>query len=459
MKKLHHWNAWIGTDESGKGDYFGPLVVAGVYINNDCIDTFVEMGISDGKKITNSRVEKLANWMWEHYEENIVVIKKMPETYNTDYDHFQSQGKNLNTLLASMHVDVIRRLSILKDVKHALVDKFSSSDIITPFLPGIDVKQETKGERDIAVAAASIIARATFLTDMDVLSKEFNFELPRGATQNVKDAVRDFIRQHGVSALGNVAKLHFLMVDYVQRPYQIQQFCEERGIKTLIHFTRIENLFTILQQGLIGRSHLEASKQPFLRNDHYRADRHPDANCLSISFPNYQMFYSIRKSEKANDSQWVVLLLDAKLLWELDCAFCQRNAASNTVRTIPLDKKKKPEGLKGMFSDFYSIKRQDLNIPKNYPTHPQAEVLVFDKISPDYINVIHFSDATALKDWRSNYIGPFSDKLFTNRMYFTYRFDYEVWKRENFDDDGIPLPDANIDDDFELSDIDNDIPF
>ncbi|MXV78082.1 ribonuclease HIII, partial [Candidatus Poribacteria bacterium] len=211
MKKLHHWNAWIGTDESGKGDYFGPLVVAGVYINNDCIDTFVEMGISDGKKITNSRVEKLANWMWEHYEENIVVIKKMPETYNTDYDHFQSQGKNLNTLLASMHVEVIQKLSESKGTEHVLVDKFSYHDIVTSQLrsENMDVKLETKAERDIAVAAASIIARATFLTDMDALSKEFDFELPRGATPNVKVAARDFIRQHGVSALGNVAKLHF----------------------------------------------------------------------------------------------------------------------------------------------------------------------------------------------------------------------------------------------------------
>lgn len=211
MTKIHHWNAWIGTDESGKGDYFGPLVVAGVYINNDCIDTFMEMGVSDGKKITNSRVEKLANWMWEHYEENIVMIKKMPKTYNTDYDHFQSQGMNLNTLLASMHVDVIQKLRKSKGVKHALVDKFSYHDIVTSQLvrDKIEVKLETKAERDIAVAAASIIARDTFLTEIDALSKEFNFELPRGATPNVKVAARDFIRQHGVSALGNVAKLHF----------------------------------------------------------------------------------------------------------------------------------------------------------------------------------------------------------------------------------------------------------
>ena len=211
MTKLHHWNEWIGTDESGKGDYFGPLVVAGVYIDKECIDTFVEMDVSDGKKITNSRVEKLANWMCEHYEQNIVVIKKMPEMYNNDYEQFQSQGKNLNDLLASMHVDVIQKLSKSKGAKHALVDKFSYHDIVTSQLKSknIEVKLETKAERDIAVAAASIIARATFLTEMDALSQEYNLNLPRGATSIVKNAARDLISIHGESALKNVAKLHF----------------------------------------------------------------------------------------------------------------------------------------------------------------------------------------------------------------------------------------------------------
>ncbi len=211
MKKLHNWNAWIGTDESGKGDYFGPLVVAGVYINNTYIDAFVEIGISDGKKISNARVKKLANWMREHYEENIVMIKKMPETYNIDYDRFKSQGKNLTSLLTGMHVDVIQKLSKSKGAKHALVDKFSYHDIVTSELvhDNIEVKLETKAERDIAVAAASIIARDIFLTEMEALSKKFNFELPRGATAIVKDAARGFIRQHGESELRNVAKLHF----------------------------------------------------------------------------------------------------------------------------------------------------------------------------------------------------------------------------------------------------------
>ena len=249
---------------------------------------------------------------------------------------------------------------------------------------------------------------------------------------------------------------------YQNRSSQLQRYCKEREIETLYHFTRIENLRSILQEGLIGRSILHSRESQFLWNDDDRADGCSKANCLSISFPNYQMFYSIRerkKSEGVNDSHWVVLLLDAKLLWELDCAFCQRNAASNAVSTIPLDERKKPTALMVMFGDFYSIKRQDLQIPKNYPTHPQAEVLVFDQIPAEYINAIHFRDATILEEWRSNYTGTFSDKFFVNRDYFNARSDYEVWKSENFDSDGIPLTDAHIDSNLELSDIDDDIPF
>lgn len=246
------------------------------------------------------------------------------------------------------------------------------------------------------------------------------------------------------------------------RSLEIKRFCKERGIETLFHFTRIEYLHNILQDGLLGRRYLEKHGLPFIPNDPVRADWCPEANCLSISFPNYPMFYSIRKKKKSegvNDSQWVVLLLDAKVLWELDCAFCQRNAASNAISTISLDKRKKPETLKDMFSDFYGIKHQNLSIPQNYPTHPQAEVLVFDQIPMEYINAIHFRDATIMKQWRSNYTGTFSDKFFNNQECFFPRSDYEFWKPEKFNDDGIPLSYFSDGNDEEPDNFDDDIPF
>ena len=256
--------------------------------------------------------------------------------------------------------------------------------------------------------------------------------------------------------------------ELLKRESRIQQICEDRGVKTLVHFTRIENLSSILQQGLLGRSLLEKRGQQFLFNDNDRIDGHKEAVCLSISFPNYQMFYRLREQQKApqaaNDSQWVVLHLDAKVLWELECAFCQRNAAHKAVTSILLEDRKKPEALKGMFENFYNIKHQDLLIPQNYPTHPQAEVLVFDPIPVRYIKAIHFQNETVLEEWRSVNAELYSQTLSANRQYFDPRKDYEVWRTKNFDNEGIPLSYTTEDNvnDIPLADpIDNkdDIPF
>ncbi len=221
------------------------------------------------------------------------------------------------------------------------------------------------------------------------------------------------------------------------RARQIQQICEEKEITTLCHFTRIENLPSILQDGLLSRSALEADRRNFLFNDPDRADNNTDAVCLSISFPNYKMFYKLRKDwEGVEYAQWVVLLLDAKVLWEFECAFCKENAASRRVNNVPLENRKRPEALKDLFEDFYGIRHQDLSIPQNYPTHPQAEVLVFNPIPVQYIKEIHYWDAAAqerLMPIRT------SSNYKISRQYFDSRSDYSIWKSENLDANGIPL--------------------
>lgn len=210
MNDIHDWNEWIGTDEAGKGDYFGPLVVAGVYVNAECHDDFLEMGITDGKKISNSRVHKLADWMWKHYEQHIVVSQKMPEEYNSLYETLKKRGQNLNTMLAKLHIKAIQTLANRMGTNCALVDKFAHNDVITPQLAqrDIQIKQETGAERDIAVAAASVIARDAFLKGIESLSQKYEMQLPRGAYQ-VTEAGKEFVKKHGGKALRNVAKLHF----------------------------------------------------------------------------------------------------------------------------------------------------------------------------------------------------------------------------------------------------------
>ena len=225
MDTIHNWDAWIGTDEAGKGDYFGPLVVAAVYVDAARRETLSTLGITDGKKLSNRRIQHLAELMHNDYEEYIVVVEKMPTDYNTLYNDLRRRGQNLNHLLASLHGEAIRTLATRVGAKHALVDKFSKNDLITQQFkqqtdderhPRIEIIQVPKAERDIAVAAASIIARDTFLKRMEALSEKYEIRLPRGSYQ-VVDAGREFIRLHGSNALGDVAKLHFSLTDAVLR--------------------------------------------------------------------------------------------------------------------------------------------------------------------------------------------------------------------------------------------------
>ncbi len=223
MDTIHNWDAWIGTDEAGKGDYFGPLVVAAVYVDTACRQILSTLGITDGKKLSNRRIRHLAELMHNDYEKHVVVIEKMPIAYNALYNDLRRRGQNLNHLLASLHGEAIQTLATRVGAKHVLVDQFSKNDIITQQLkqtddklhPRIEIIQLPKAERDIAVAAASIIARDAFLKQMEALSEKYEMHLPRGSYQ-VVDAGKEFSRLHGSNALRDVAKLHFRLTDAVR---------------------------------------------------------------------------------------------------------------------------------------------------------------------------------------------------------------------------------------------------
>lgn len=238
--------------------------------------------------------------------------------------------------------------------------------------------------------------------------------------------------------------------EFLNRASQIRQICMERGITTLVHFTQIENLQSILWDGLLGRETLEKRlqkgllrQQELFVNDQDRWDKHKEAVCVSISFPNHLMFSSIRK--RRSDFGWVVLLLDAKILWELDCVFCTENAASNAIRHVDLEERRKADVLESMFVDSYldikgDVYRRHLQTPTYYPTHPQAEVLVFDPIPVEYIQTAHFYDATVLEGWRDSnpWINP--GRLVHNQQYFRDRPHHTAQQHDNSDDwDDIPF--------------------
>ena len=200
-------DCWIGTDESGKGDYFGPLVVAGVLVDQNNIKKFQEIGIKDCKKVKDESIEKLAWQIKANSTFSVITIN--PAKYNQLYAKFN----NLNNLLAWGHARAIENILEKKECKYALSDKFGNESLIKNALMTqgrtINLEQRHKAEDDIAVAAASILARNEFLQRIKKMSQEYGIELPKGASEKVKEQARVFIKKYGFEALNNIAKLHF----------------------------------------------------------------------------------------------------------------------------------------------------------------------------------------------------------------------------------------------------------
>lgn len=230
------------------------------------------------------------------------------------------------------------------------------------------------------------------------------------------------------------------------RESTIKEIISRQNISRLIHFTHVENLKCILKWGILSRTEVEekAKQEKMKINDEQRFDKHPEAICLSISFPNYKMFYTFHKG---NCDEWVVISIKPEVLWKYECAFCHTNAASNECRHINIGERKKVEALNRLFEDFENIKRGNLAIPDHYPTDPQAEVLVFNKIPIEDFLKVYFYNWNQMNYYKETY--PMFENLFEiNRNYFRARQDYRHWQnnQNNYatnsdldDDDEIPF--------------------
>ena len=201
----------FGIDESGKGDYFGPLVVAGAYTDATSARALLDAGIMDSKRITSAaRIRKLAGIIRDTPGLRHVVVAIGPERYNELHRSFG----NVNRLLAWGHARAIKRLLELQpDCPRALSDQFARPDVLKRALAKLDVsielQQRTKAESDLAVAAASILARERFVDWMEKTSAAGGITLPLGASNAVIDAARELVDRHGADALNRVAKVHF----------------------------------------------------------------------------------------------------------------------------------------------------------------------------------------------------------------------------------------------------------
>ncbi len=201
----------FGIDESGKGDFFGPLVIAGAYTDRAIAHAFKDNGIQDSKRITSdTKIRALAKMIRETPGVAFEVIVIGPEKYNELYAKFA----NLNDLLGWGHARVIENLLAMRpDCPRALSDKFADERVIRKALfqhgKTIELEQRTKAESDPAVAAASILAREAFIDWLERHGKRAGFDLGRGVSEPIKATARKIVEQGGPEALRRFAKVHF----------------------------------------------------------------------------------------------------------------------------------------------------------------------------------------------------------------------------------------------------------
>lgn len=204
---------WVGSDESGKGDFFGPLVVASVMVDKLIALQLMAIGIKDSKMLNDTKICELAAII-ERLAPIHVVLALKPEMYNLRYQQLKAKKQNLNHLLANGHTAVLTKaLGENSKCKFALVDRFTlKNDIATKIqeqYPLVKVVQQPKAEADIAVAAASILARAKFVKIMDDLSLSAGIELPKGGGKNATDCAQKILVEKGEATLKKFVKIHF----------------------------------------------------------------------------------------------------------------------------------------------------------------------------------------------------------------------------------------------------------
>lgn len=206
----------IGVDESGKGDFFGPLVVAAFWAPESALGAIKALGVKDGKGIADKRLLVIDEQLRQAYPYALEVI--LPEQYNETYETI----RNLNRLLAAAHARVIDRLLHEHDADLVIIDQFGKADLVVDALAmhehDVVLEQRFRGEEIPQVAAASIIARAEFIRRLQALSEEFATPLPKGAAPIVDKAGVELVRKHGRGVLTKAAKVHFKNFQRVVNP-------------------------------------------------------------------------------------------------------------------------------------------------------------------------------------------------------------------------------------------------
>src|SRR5215471_1253583 len=201
----------LGVDESGKGDFFGPLVVSGVYVDRGIARKLLDAGVQDSKRIgTDARIRTLGEIIRKFAGGLVETVLIGPQRYNELYEKFG----NLNKLLGWGHARVIENLLTKKpDCPRALSDQFADARLIEQSLlhhgKKIQIQQRPRAESDIAVAAASILAREGFINWLEREGKKLGMRLERGVSPAVANGAENLVAAKGPEVLRKVAKVHF----------------------------------------------------------------------------------------------------------------------------------------------------------------------------------------------------------------------------------------------------------
>lgn len=211
LKELPVFDCHIGTDESGKGDYFGPLVIAGVCITKKQEELLATLGVRDSKSNSDNKNKELAKKIEELLGKTCVsIVCISPERYNSLYDEI---GRNLNKVLGWGHARVMENLLSDNVCENAIADQFGDESIIKSALlakgKSLNLIQSPKAERDIGVAAASILARARFLNELERLGKILGVTLSKGVNSTVESIAKNIYENGGLEKLKQFVKLHF----------------------------------------------------------------------------------------------------------------------------------------------------------------------------------------------------------------------------------------------------------
>jgi hypothetical protein len=216
---------------------------------------------------------------------------------------------------------------------------------------------------------------------------------------------------------------------------QIRNYAQSRGITELVHFTRIENLASILQRGLIPRADLEHDHHiGAVFNDGLRLEKRRSYSCMSITHLNFQMFH--KYSKLSPEAEWCIISFDVSVMWRHECLFCATNAATAGAIAVSESLGWSKDGLERLFDRTANtvhgpVERERLmpgGLPANRTSHPQAEVLVRGRIDTEFIRTIavkHWLELPHAKDQSRGKDIP----VIVNAEAFAPRRDYAYWKK------------------------------